>query len=101
MADNAEPEYIQEVQQSDPGLDARVEKLAQKLLRETDDNGRATDGSLEAARRTARRMLEDSEARKAEGFDLEPDDDHVIRRSSSETAASGDTGGTRWVSDGE
>ncbi len=101
MADNAEPEYIEEVKPTDAAFDARIEKLAQKLLRESDDNAHATDGSLEAARRTARRMLEDSEARKAEGFDLEPDDDHVIRRSSSETAASGDTGGTRWVSDGE
>ena len=100
MADNAEPEYVEEAKH-DPGLDARVESLAQKLLRETDDNGRAVDGSLEAARRTARRMLEDSEARTAEAYDLEPDDDHVIRRSSGETAASGDTGGTRWVSDGE
>ncbi len=100
MADNAEPEYYVADAKSDPGLDERVESLAQKLLRETDDNGRATDGSLEAARRTARRMLEES-ARTAEAYDLEPDDDHVIRRSSSETAASGDTGGTRWVSDGE
>lgn len=100
MADNAEFEYL-EVSKSSPGLDERVEKLAQKLLRESDDSGPATDGSLEAARRTARRMLEDSDARTAEAYDLEPDDDHVIRRSSSETAASGDTGGTRWVSDGE
>ncbi len=100
MADNAEPEYVEQAQRSQ-ALDDKVEKLAQKLLRETDDNGRATDGSLEAARRTARRILEDSEARVAEGYDLEPDDDHVIRRSSSETAASGDTGGTRWVSDGD
>lgn len=99
MADNAEPEYIEQAK-SDPGLDARFEKLAQKLLRETDDNGGAA-GSLEAARRTARRMLEDSQARTEEGADLEPDDEHVIRRSSSETAASGETGGTRWVSDGE
>lgn len=100
MADNAEPEYVAESKTS-PGLDERVESLAQKLLRESDDNGQATDGSLEAARRTARRMLEDSEARTAEAYDLEPDDDHVIRRSSGETAASGDTGGTRWVSEGE
>ncbi len=100
MADNAEPEYVEQAQRN-PALDEKVEKLAQKLLRETDDNGQAVDGSLEAARRTARRMLEDSEARTAEAYELEPDDDHVIRRSSGETAASGDTGGTRWVSDGE
>ena len=100
MADSAEPEHIEQAS-SDPALDEKIEKLAQKLLRESDDdNGAAQDG-LEAARRTARRMLEDSEARTAEAYELEPDDDHVIRRSSSETAASGDTGGTRWVSDGE
>ncbi|MDP9067275.1 MAG: hypothetical protein M3N53_02865 [Actinomycetota bacterium] len=100
MADNAEPEYVEQVQRNE-ALEAKIEKLAQKLLRESDDNGQATDGSLEAARRAARRILEDSEARVAEGYDLEPDDDHVIRRSSAETATSGDTGGTRWVSDGE
>lgn len=100
MADNAEPEYVEEAKTS-PGLDERVEKLAQKLLRESDGGAPATEGSLEAARRTARRMLEDSDARTTEASDLEPDDDHVIRRSSSETAASGETGGTRWVSDGE
>jgi hypothetical protein len=43
-------------------------------------------------------MLEDSEARTAEAYDLEPEDDNVIRRSSSETAATGDTHGTRFTS---
>ncbi len=100
MADNAEPEYIEEARR-DAAYEEKVEKLAQKLLRESDDNHGAAQDGLEAARRTARRMLEDSEARTAEAYDLEPDDEHVIRRSSSETAATGDTGGTRWVSDGE
>lgn len=100
MADNAEPEYVEEAQR-DPAYEEKVERLAQKLLRESDDNHGAAQDGLDAARRTARRMLEDSEARTAEAYDLEPDDDHVIRRSSSETAATGDTGGTRWVSDGE
>lgn len=100
MADNAEPEYIDEAE-SNTAYDEKVEKLAQKLLRESDDNHGAAQDGLAAARRTARRMLEDSEARTIEAYDLEPDDDHVIRRSSSETATSGDTGGTRWVSDGE
>ena len=100
MADNAEPEYVEEAKRNEAAYAEKIERLAQKLLRESDDNHGAS-GDLEAARRTARRMLEDSEARMAEGLDLEPDDDHVIRRSSSETAASGDTGGTRWVSDGE
>lgn len=101
MADNAEPEYIADAQRNEAAYADKIERLAQKLLRESDDNHAASGGDLEAARRTARRMLEDSEARMAEGRDLEPDDDHVIRRSSSETATSGDTGGTRWVSDGE
>lgn len=100
MADNAEPEYVEQAQR-DPAFDEKVERLAQKLLRESDGNPGAGQEALQAARRTARRMLEDSEARTAEAYDLEPDDDHVIRRSSSETATSGETGGTRWVSEGE
>lgn len=100
MSDNAEPEYIEEARRG-RAYEEKVEKLAQKLLRESDDNHGAAQDGLEAARRTARRMLEDSEARTVEAYDLEPDDDHVIRRSSSETASTGDTGGTRWVSDGE
>jgi len=100
LADNADPEHAEQGPR-DPAFEEKVEKLAQKLLRESDDNHGAAQDGLEAARRTARRMLEDSEARTAEAYDLEPDDDHVIRRSSSETAASGDTGGTRWVSEGE
>lgn len=78
----------------------KVEKLARKLLHGGDDNGLA-GADIESARRTARRMLEESEARTRQAYELEPEDDDVIRRSSSETAASGDSGGTRWVSDGE
>jgi len=80
--------------------DEKVERLAQKLLRGGDGND--TEGmDIESARKAARRMLEDSEERTAQATELDPDDDEVIRRSSSETAATGDTGGTRWVSDGE
>ena len=94
MADNAEkPEAVRISEE-------KVERLAQKLLRGRDGNHPAAE-DLEAARRAARRILEESEARTAEAWDLEPEDDHVIRRSSSETAASGDTGGTRWTSDGD
>ena len=81
-------------------FEEKVEKLAQKLLRGGDGNDTA-GMDIETARRSARRMLEDSEERTAQAAELDPDDDEVIRRSSSETAATGDTGGTRWVSDGE
>jgi hypothetical protein len=76
----------------------KVERLAQKLLREGEDSN---PPDIETARRQARRMLEDSEARTTEASELDPDDDSVIRRSSSETAATGDSGVTRWTSDGE
>lgn len=84
----------------DPGFEEKIERLAQKLMRGGDENGIAA-GDIEAARRVARRMLEDSEARTAQATDLDPDDEDVIRRSSSESAASGDTGPMRVVSDGE
>ena len=84
----------------DPGFEEKVERLAQKLLRGGDENGIAA-GDVEAARRVARRMLEDSEARTEQATELDPDDEDVIRRSSSESAASGDTGPMRVVSDGD
>ena len=94
MADNAEHPERAQVSED------KVERLAQKLLRGTEDNHPHVD-DIEAARKAARRMLEDSEARTAEAWDLDPEDDNVIRRSSSETAATGDSHGTRYTSDGE
>ena len=78
----------------------KVESLAQKLIRGGDGND-AFAGDIEAARRAARRMIEDSEERTAQAAELDPDDDDVIRRSSSETAAVGDTGGIPIAHDGE
>ena len=75
----------------------KVERLAAKLLRSGDPA--ATDE--ESARRAARRMLEDSEERTFDPATRDPEQDGVIRRSSSETAASGDTGVTRRSHDGE
>ncbi len=40
----------------------------------------------EVAKRAARRILEDSEARTQQAADLDPEDDVVIRRTSTETA---------------
>lgn len=96
----SDPNADYEPKPLDPSFEEKVERLAHKLLRGGDENGDvATD--IESARRVARRMLEDSEARTAEAADLDPDDDDVIRRSSSESAASGETGPMRVVSDGE
>jgi len=78
--------------------DDKVEALAKKLFHGGDGNSAA--GDMEVARRQARRMLEESEARTQQASDLDPEDDEVIRRSSRETAASGDTGGPR-ASSGE
>lgn len=64
----------------------RVERLAQKLLRAGDPA--APD--IEAARRAARRMLEDSEERTFDPAAHDHEAEGVIRRSSSETAATGD-----------
>jgi hypothetical protein len=77
--------------------DDKVEKLAQKLLRDRDPA--APD--IESARRAARRMLEDSEERTFDPAAHDHESEDVIRRSSSETAATGDTGVARWTSDGE
>jgi hypothetical protein len=82
---------------SNDSYQEKVERLAQKLLREGEDSN---PSDIETARRQARRMLEDSEARTTEASELDPDDDSVIRRSSSETAATGDSG-SRWTSHGE
>ena len=84
----------------DPRFEEKIEGLAQKLMHGTDENGGAAQ-DIESARRAARRMLEDSEARTAQATELDPDDDDVIRRSSSESAASGDTGSMKVVSEGE
>ena len=96
----SDPNADHEPKPLDKNFEDQVERLAQKLLRGGDENGSAVS-DIEGARRAARRMLEDSEARTAQATDLDPDDDDVIRRSSSETAAVGDTGPMRVVSDGE
>jgi hypothetical protein len=66
--------------------DDRVERLAQKLLRAGDPA--APD--IDAARRAARRMLEDSEERTFDPAAHDHEAGDIIRRSSSETAATGD-----------
>jgi hypothetical protein len=80
----------------------KVERLARKMMFGGDGNSDAMM-DIETARRRARHMLEESEQRTREATDLDPDDDSVIRRSSTETAANGDTSttGTRYTDDGE
>ena len=78
----------------------KVERLAKKLFHGGTGN-EAVEGDMEAARRAARRLLEDSEARTSDPALYDPEDDDVIRRSSSETASTGETGGTRWSHEGE
>jgi hypothetical protein len=70
--------------------DERVESLARKLLRNAGENG-LEPGDIESARRSARRMLEDSEARLNDPATTDPEHDEVIRRTSSETSSSGDS----------
>jgi hypothetical protein len=80
--------------------DNKVESLAHKLLHGGVENGLAA-GDIESARRIARRMLEESQARTEQASMLEPDDEEVIRRSSGETASVGESGPTPRVSDGD
>ena len=75
----------------------RVEALAKKILNEPERG--VTD--IEAARVAARRMLQESEARTYDPAAHDHESDDVIRRSSNETAAIGDTGPIRRVSDGD
>lgn len=96
----SDPNADYEPKPLDPSFEEKVERLAQKLVRGGDENGFAAD-DIEGARRAARRMLEDSEARTEQATELDPDDEDVIRRSSSETAAVGETGPMRTVSDGD
>jgi hypothetical protein len=77
--------------------DERIEALAQKLLHDAE---RGLD-DIDAARLAARRMLEESEARTYDPAAHDPEEEGVIRRSSSETAAIGDTGPIRRVQDGD
>jgi hypothetical protein len=75
----------------------RVEALAKKLMHDTERDL----PDIEAARKAARRMLEESEARTFDPAAHDHEDEDVIRRSSGETAAIGDTGPIRRVSDGD
>lgn len=77
--------------------DERVEALAKKLLHDTERDL----NDMESARRAARRMLEESEARTFDPAAHDHETEDVIRRSSSETASIGDTGPIRRVTDGE
>jgi hypothetical protein len=85
-----------DAEQQDPQAE-RVEALARKLLRNAGENG-LDPGDIDAARRSARRMLEDSDARVNDPAARDPEHDGVIRRSSSETASSGDTQSRRTSS---
>lgn len=68
--------------------EARVEKLAAKLMVGGTENGDAVD-DLETARVMARRLLEDSDARTRDPAARDPERDGIIRRESEESAASG------------
>ena len=86
---------------ADPGQidvsEERVQALAKKILNEPE---RGLE-DLESALVAARRMLEESEARTFDPAAHDHETEDVIRRSSSETAAIGDTGPIRRVTDGE
>lgn len=71
-------------------VDERVEALALKLLRSPTENG-LEPGDKQGALLVARRMLEDSNERINDPATTDPESDEVIRRTSGETSAIGDT----------
>lgn len=74
-----------EIDQRESPTQSAVEARAAKLqVEESDDDPELTDDRL--VKRAARRILEDSEARTQQAADLDPEDDAVIRRTSTETA---------------
>ncbi len=83
----------------DQSYEDKIERLAKKIFHGGDGNSHAAP-DMETARRVARRMLEESEARTREVTEEEHDAD-VIRRTSSETAATGENPVIRRTHDGE
>ncbi|HVL65437.1 MAG TPA: hypothetical protein VM573_09750 [Actinomycetota bacterium] len=75
--------------------DERIEKLAAKLLRE---NGFE---SMDQARAAARAMLEESDERTADPAAHDHEHEEKIRRTSGETASTGESGVSRRVFDGD
>lgn len=69
----------------EPG-DRRVEERARELLDGGDETSVPVGDDPAAARRAARRIIEDSEERTFDPATRDPEDDGVIRRSSDETA---------------
>ena len=94
MADTGPGGEVARAEELHGAMDDQVEKLARKLLQGGDGNHTAA-GDIEAARKQARRMLEESEARTRQAAGVDPNDDGVIRRSSAETAASGENAAPR------
>ena len=70
--------------------DRMVEERAAEMLHGGDGHGKTAD-EADTAERAARRILEDSEARMFDPATRDPDDDGVIRRTSTETASRGDS----------
>jgi hypothetical protein len=66
---------------SQEAIEARAAELQAD---EGDDHPELSDDQV--AKRAAARILEDSEARTQQATDLDPEDDSVIRRTSSETS---------------
>lgn len=75
--------------------DQRIERLAAKMLR---DNGFE---SMEQARAAARAMLEESDERTADPAAHDHEHEEKIRRTSGETASTGDSGIARRNFDGD
>ncbi len=73
-----------EIDRRDFPTDEDVEAKAQQVQNDAGNVSDMTDEDV--AKRAALRILEDSEARTQQAADLDPEDDVVIRRTSTETA---------------
>lgn len=64
----------------------QVEERAEELATGGEDDDKVAEGDVNRARRAADAILEESEERTFDNATVDPDDDSITRRTSSETA---------------
>ena len=82
------PERDKAEEQKDP-MEEKVERHAEELHHGGHDNSEVAE-DLDTGRTAARRILEESEERVHQRGAYDPESDDVIRRSTEETAATGE-----------
>lgn len=64
----------------------QVEERAEELATGGEDDDKVAEGDVNRAKRAAEAILEESEERTFDNATVDPDDDSITRRTSSETA---------------